>query len=186
MKNAYIDTNIVVSSIKPDDIFYSDSKKLLSNSIVNCLSSTLLLVELKAVLTKQVDNIEKNLSREIKNLIKDFTLEEKTEVFFNYVMEKIYLEILEVPTIERLDIPSYNGSIYTPYAISLKISAFTQLKTLDNLHISHIMQINHILNKKIDYFVTTDKMIQKNKMKINELLSIIVITPNKLIELETT
>ena len=80
MKTAYLDTNIIISLLKPTDPFYTSSKIILQSPFVKNIISTLTLVEIKSVISRQLGELLENLSDKIKDLIKDLSDEETIEL----------------------------------------------------------------------------------------------------------
>ncbi len=185
MKSAYYDTNVVVSTINPNDPFFAESKQLLTSSIVRNISSVLLLVELKSVLAKQIANLEFTLPEKAKDLLHNLSLLEKVEIFFNYIIDSINLEIYENTTTEQIQVSSQYIIAPAQYTVALRIAANTQLRTLDNLHIAQILLLERNPDIHIDYFVTGDEMIRSKKKQLNGLALITTVTPAELLNLES-
>lgn len=184
MKTAYIDTNVIISKIKPHDPFHSETQRLFTQPYVRNISSSLFLVELKSVLSKQAPILEENLPLKAKELSVGLTHSEKVELFFNFILETSIIEVIENPITEQVTIGSSLVKLPTSYSIALRMAGKTQLRTLDNLHFAHLLLLERDTTIHFDYLVTGDKMILNQRKKLNKLLEITVVTPKELESLE--
>ncbi len=184
MKTAYIDTNVIISKIKPQDPFHSEAKRLFTQPYVRNISSSLFLVELKSVLSKQAPILVKNLPPKAKELSVGLNHSEKVELFFSFILETSNIEVLENPITEQLSIGSSSLKLTASYSIALRMASKTQLRALDNLHLAHLLLLERDANIHFDYLVTGDKMILNQRKMLNKLLEITVVTPKELESLE--
>ena len=184
MKTAYLDTNIIISLLKPTDPFYTSSKIILQSPFVKNIISTLTLVEIKSVISRQLGELLENLSDKIKDLIKNLSDEETVELIYHYLLESITFEIHENLAIQESSISVYKGKIFSVYSLALQLSNITKLRTLDNLQLAHSLQIHQESNEKIDYFVTGDLNFLNQIDVIRNKFPFTILAPDKLLNLE--
>ncbi|MHA1300711.1 MAG: PIN domain-containing protein [Candidatus Helarchaeota archaeon] len=182
MKNLYLDTNIIISYLKKDDIFYNFSNKIMKEGNFERFGSAITLLEIASVISRQINNIEFDKEK-IKNW-KELNISEKRLFLFSYFITKIPIKFYFNSNIETYYIKNQNLNININFSKALRISPFFSLRALDNLQISAALNIRDLTNIRLDYFVTTDKLILDNAKKIQDLTNLTIIHSEKLIEIE--
>ncbi|HKZ40332.1 MAG TPA: hypothetical protein VJ044_05180 [Candidatus Hodarchaeales archaeon] len=184
MKTAYIDTNVVVSFVKPNDPYYLSARRILTERIVQNISSTLFLIELKSVISREFTAFFGNLSLEFREMTGRLDEIEKIELFYQHILQSIIIDIMDDVSVEIHDSSYYSGQIPASYAKILRVSGKTRLKTLDNLHIAHLILLKENLGVPIDYLITGDQGILARKSDVNRIASVTTISPTELLSIE--
>ena len=182
MKIVYLDTNIIIASLKKDDIFYIISRKIMNTKILERVGSAITILEVSSILSKQFDEIEFDIQK-IPNW-DSLSLPAKkslvTSYFINTLPIKFYFNSID----ENFTIGNLLYKIHIDFSKALRISSFFSLNSLDNLQIASALNLRDIKNIKIDYFTTTDKNILDHAKAIQEQSNLTVIHPEKLGEIE--
>lgn len=184
MKIAYLDTNILVSFIKPNDPNYNSSSIILAQPFVKNFISTLTLVEVKSVISRQLIELVGNLPSNIIKAIDGLSDEEKIEILYKYLLESITIEIHENVAIQEDTYSFYKGKIFSVYSLALQLANTTKLRVLDNLQLAHALLIHQQSLDKIDYFVTGDANFIKQISSAKKYLPFSIISPENLLTLE--
>ncbi|MHA1378663.1 MAG: PIN domain-containing protein [Candidatus Helarchaeota archaeon] len=182
MKNLYLDTNIIISFIKDDDIFNDFSTKIMAHKNFERIGSAITILEIVSVISKQFENIEISVAK-----IADWdklSESEKKLLVTSYIISTIPMKFYFSTNNERFNIKNDYLDVNVDYSKAIKIAPFFNLRTLDNLQIASALNIRDIKNIRVDYFVTTDQIILDNSKKIQKLLGITIINSEKLIDIE--
>ncbi|MFX0133526.1 MAG: PIN domain-containing protein [Candidatus Hodarchaeota archaeon] len=182
MKNIYLDTNIIISYLKKDDIFNEFSKKIMKHRNFERISSAITVLEIASVISRQFNDIEMDKSK-IKNW-DELSIREKKSLIISYFIFKIPIKFYFNSNIEKYYIRNQNLDINVDFSKAIRIAPFFNLRALDNLQFAAALNIRDIKNIRLDYFVTTDDIILNNSKEIQKLTNLTVIHSEKLIEIE--
>ncbi|NVM05180.1 MAG: hypothetical protein HWN67_22870 [Candidatus Helarchaeota archaeon] len=182
MKNLYLDTNVIISYLRKNDIFNDLSNKIMNYNNFERIGSTLTILEISSVISKQFDNIEINEAK-IKNWDNLSIVEKKLLVIY-YFTTKIPVKFYFTSNNEKFYIKDQDLSINVDFSKAIRIAPFFNLRTIDNLQLSSALNIRDIKNIHLDYFVTTDEVILDNAKEIQKLTHVTIIHSEKLIEIE--
>lgn len=182
MKNIYLDTAIIISYIKKDDIFYPLSKKIMDSNIINRIGSTITVIEISSVISRQFNNLEFSETK-ISNW-NELNLVEKKSLIISYFLNILPIKFYYCSGSEKFKIQEKWIEFHLSFSKVYRIAPFFSLKTLDNLQIASALNIKEIRNVDIDYFVTTDETILNQAKKIQEMTDLTILHPKDLIKIE--
>lgn len=186
MRSAYIDTNVLIAKYKRGDAFHQSCSELFEKEIVICIYSPIVLIELASVFAKEMKNIELKLSTKGKKIYNRLTLVGKVQFATRYILQTNKLEYYSTESTEIFSVDSDVFTIPSIFRRAWELAGKTELRTLDNLHIAMIYHMVYIERRPLDYFVTCDEGIIKKKRQIYELLNVTTLTPDLVLELETS
>ena len=182
MKILYLDTCVLISYLKKDDIFHAFSKKIMNASNIERIGSSITLIETASVLSRQFLNLKFDKSK-----IDDWeelNLEERRALITRFLIEKIPISYYTTLGKEKIKINMQDMELHVDFSKAFKISPLFSLRTLDNLQISAALNLRDIKNLKIDYFVTTDREILNLSKVIKDSTNLTIIHSEKLVEIE--
>jgi len=186
MRSAYIDTNVLVAKYKEKDACHQSCFELFEKEIVTCIYSPIVLIELASVFAREMKHIELKLSTKGKKIYNQLTLVGKVQFATRYILQTNKLEYYSTESTEIFSVDSDILTISSIFRRAWELAGKTELRTLDNLHIAMIYHMVHLEGRPLDYFVTCDEGILKKKSPINDLLNVTTLTPDLLLELETS
>ncbi len=182
MKSIYIDTSVILAKYKPNDNIHGDAKIMFKSKKLKHIISHITLIELASVISRNFKQIK--IGDLASKELLDFTFREKVYFLLRYILEENLLNIFHyngkdsIPYFEALE------SIFSDYSQAIFLAPISKLRTLDNLHIASLKNIIFSKNLSINYFVTGDEEILKNRNKLKSYLDLLIVSPQTLIELE--
>ena len=157
MKAVYLDTNLYISLIKHNDENYSAIRKIISQSHLNFVTSTITLVELSSVLSREYDEMQLDLFND--DLEKYIKAKGRTEIILliiDYLISKTRTTIIPDPQIEILNYFTHNFMINPIYKIAMMEASKIKLRTLDLVHFAYAFHFNTIQRTRVDYILSGD------------------------------
>jgi len=182
MKIVYLDTNIIISFLKKEDIFNEVSRKIMNSIILERVGSVITILEITSIISKQFEQIEFDITKTPH--WDTLTLPAKkvlvTSYFLTITPIKFYFNLGN----ENYSVKDQIHKIHVDFTKSIQLSSFFLLKTINNLQIASALNLRDIQNIPIDYFVTTDNDILDQAKAIQEQTNLTIIHPEKLAEIE--
>lgn len=182
MKMIYLDTSIIISFLKKDDIFHNSAEKIMGAKNLEKIGSVITIVEIYSVISRQFDNLQFDSSTiqgwETLNHAEKIT---SITLFF---MDQLSMRFYVCLGNEKILVQNQNFNIQIDFSRACRIAPLFPLRALDNLQIACTLNIRDIKDIEIDYFVTTDEIILNNAKNIKDLTDLTIIHPDTLIEIE--
>jgi predicted nucleic acid-binding protein len=175
MKQFYMDTNVYISALKPDDPFHSDSKaivKALEQNEIRAETSVLTLLEVASVSGRLYAAKKGNKS------------EKERKVFIVRSLRRLAglkTKFINISGDTRLSIKGVETSLPSIFNEAILLSLKSTLKTLDLIHLAaakHAKQANADLSA----FVTGDRDFLSNKKELNEIMKMPVLSPKEYVD----
>ncbi len=143
--------------IKYNDDYYSAMQKIISQAHLHFVTSTITLVELSSVLSREFDDLQ--LNHLFDGLQIDDEIKDKTEIILfiiDYLISKTRTTIIPDPQIELLNYFTHKFMISPIYKIALLESSKIKLRTLDLIHFGYSFHLNTIQRNRVDYILSGD------------------------------
>ncbi len=188
MKRVYVDTNLILSAFRKQDGNYPLMEKIKSLKHLHLVSSTLAVTEMFAVLLREQESMlqtfEQILSQKEYQHFSLLSLNLKIKLAIDFLLNYYNITIVED---SRPDIETFRMEkvkIYPIFKMVLNLTVKTQLRTLDLLHYCYA---NYFMNYKemaIHYLVTSDELFQKARTDLKNNSTLIILSPESLLDLE--
>lgn len=179
----YVDTNVVISTYKPDEAFYEMALSISKSDAIRKVGSHILILELFSVVSRLYKASQIVLPKTVERILSKLSFGDRILAIVNAILldwniicPNLRLELRE------LKLKDYDLLIPEVFVEACKIASSISLKTLDALHIAYAKIINEIFGD-LNYFVTVDQNILDNRLKIKETAKIDVISPKELTNL---
>lgn len=186
MKVVYLDTNLYISLIKSNDDNYSSIQKIISQPHLSFVTSTITLVELSSVLSREYDNLQLDLL--IDGLKKDKAEAKKAVevilLIIDYLISKTKTTIISDPQIDFIDYFAHKFMMSPIYKIAILESSKIRLRTLDLIHYAYSFHFNTILRTRVDYILSGDESFISNGRSYLGTKDFTFIDPETIIKLE--
>ena len=175
MKQFYMDTNVYISGLKPDDPFHSDSKaivKALERNEIRAETSVLTLLEVASV------------SGRVYAAKKGKKSQKERKVFIVRSLRRLAglkTKFINISGDTHLSIRGIEASLPSVFNEAILLSLKSTLKTLDLIHLAaakHAKQVNTDLSA----FVTGDKDFLSNKKELYEIMKMPVFSPKEYVD----
>ena len=173
-KTAYIDTSVLIASVKPNDPDYTASKTVLRSGILK-VTSYITLAEMTSSLSRLFVAGQIRIDPRVSKVLDSLSYDEKIRAIVLYILQKHSVRILSCLGLMPSGI--LNVDIPIEFLESIKLAPTIRLKTLDNLHVT-IAKL-HKASEGIEYFITGDKDILNRAGIINRETGIIVLSPQE-------
>ncbi len=176
MKEFYMDTNVFISGLKPDDPYYSEAK-----AIVKSLKEDKLQAETSVLTLLEVSSASGRLY-EAKKGIKSGEKERK--VFIIRILKRLAelrTKFINIAGDMQLSISGINVTLPSVFNEAILLSVQSSLKTLDLIHLAaakHAKQKNNDLG----VFVTGDKEFLSKKEELSEIIGMPLLSPREYVE----
>ena len=142
MKILYLDTCILISYLKQDDIFHVFSKKIMNANNIESVGSSITLIETASTLSRQYPDLKFDKS-EIDDW-EELNLEEKKALITYYLIGIIPISYYTTLGKEKIKINKQDIELHVDFSKAFKIAPLFSLRTLDNLQISAALNLRDI------------------------------------------
>ena len=188
MKQVYLDTNVILTLLRPEEENYSFVQSLTNLENFTFFTGTITIIEITSVLTREEKVFREalvNLSKEIdiRELI-SLTLEEQIIIIIEFLFKAFNITILDEPVLETIQINEKRISIQSLYVLGIKWVEKIKLRTLDLIHLMTTVYYKQLKDVKFDYFVTSDLVILGKRVEIQTSIETIVADPERLLTIE--
>lgn len=185
MKTAYIDTSVVIAKYKQNDIDHMAGKALLGGRVVRCISSTITLVELAAVIARQRHEIliEPEME-EVNECFSELSPEEQIHALISFILLDNPIEYYSHLGTESLLYETKEIMLFSEYSTAIMFAPKLRLKCLDTLHIAAVKNLTLAKGEIVNYFITNDREILSKRRTISELIGATCMDPETLLQLE--
>ncbi len=176
MKQFYMDTNVFISKLKPDDPYHSDAKtivKSLEEGEIQAETSVLTLLEAASVSGRLYDGKKGERGSE-----------KERKIFIVRVLRRLaglrtkFISIAGDTPISVRGIQATLPSIFNEAVI---LSLQSTLRTLDLIHLAAARHAKR-MNEELGAFVTGDKEFLSNKKKLSEIIGMPVLSPKEYVK----
>ncbi|MHA1279595.1 MAG: type II toxin-antitoxin system VapC family toxin [Candidatus Helarchaeota archaeon] len=182
MKNIYLDTSIIISFLKSDDTFHLTAKKIINAKTFKRIGSPITVLEITSVISRQFNNLKFD-STNIKEWNK-LNEQEKKSLIILYYLEKLPIDFYACLGNEKIQLKRRDFRIQIDFSRAYRIAPLFPLRTLDNLQIASALNIRDVRNIRIDYFITTDKVILDVSKEIQKAINLTIIDPETFVDIE--
>ena len=168
----YLDTNVILARYAPNEPQHDESKTLLNKietGKLSAVTSVLTLVEVVCATSRAYERFGDKAGA--------LGREEVAGAFLRRVINIKKLEFIPMGGEASFNINDRRVNLPALFALALEIGSKTGLKTLDTLHLASASIASRIYGSKIDYFVTLDEDMLKQREDISSLIESRVISP---------
>jgi len=175
MKQFYMDSNVYISGLKPDDPFHSDSK-----AIVRALERDEIRAETSVLTILEVASV----SGRVYAAKKGMKSEKERKVFIVRSLRRLAglkTKFINISGDTHLSIRGIEATLPSVFNEAVLLSLRSRLKTLDLIHLAaakHAKQVNAELNA----LVTGDKDFLSNKKELSEIVKMPVFSPREYVD----
>ncbi|MHA1300713.1 MAG: type II toxin-antitoxin system VapC family toxin [Candidatus Helarchaeota archaeon] len=184
MKNIYIDTNVILSYYKPNEIFHNAARKILNSKRIKLISSDLTIIELCSSISRQYSQNEIKISSSAQKILEKEDEFTQIMALIKYILLSLNIEFFSNPGTQNFKLNNFKLDMCLDFYQTFYISPRLKLRTLDNLHIGALFNIVSLNKIKVDYLCTNDDEILNQKKIINEITGATPINPNQLKDFE--
>ena len=166
MTSIYVDTNVIIARYKPNDPLYQYAEKLLVRDDLSFYISQLTIVELCAVLSRIIDEIDVGDQTPI-NL----------DTLISFIIEDCKLKITAETYSTVMKIAGQEIRIPVEYYVAYRNAERLKLRTLDLLHLAHVTTLKKAYG--IQTFITGDEELIEKAEVIKEALNVNIVHPKE-------
>ncbi len=174
MSTIYLDTSVLIASLKPKDKDHICARKILDSGLTKKISY-ITVTEMISVVSRLIQACQIQLSDEARELLDPLSFDKKIKAIVLYIILRYNINVIGClgvvhSGIDRVELP-------IEFAEAIKIAPKTRLKTLDNLHIATFK-----LNKKpecLDFLVTGDRDMLNKAAEIREIIETLILSPEE-------
>lgn len=179
----YVDTNVVISTYKPDEEFYEMALSIAKSDAIRKIGSHILILELFSVVSRLYKTSQIVLPKTVERFLSKLYFKDRVLAIVNTILLdwNIICPNLELE-LRELKLKDYSLLMPELFIEACEIASSTSLKTLDVLHIAYAKMINEIFGN-LNYFVTIDQNILDSRLKVKKTAKIDVVSPKELINL---
>ncbi len=177
MKQFYMDTNVFISRLKPDDPYFSEAKaivKSLEEDELHSETSVLTLLEVASASGRLYELKKGEKSRE-----------EERKVFIVRILRRLAglgTKFVNVAGDMPLSIRGINANLPSVFNEAILLSLQSTLRTLDLIHLAAAKDAKR-RNNDLGAFVTGDKEFLSKKKELSEIIGMPVLSPKEYVEL---
>ena len=177
MKQFYMDTNVFISRLKPDDPYYLEAKavvKGLEHDELRAETSVLTLLEVASVSGRLYEAKRGARSKE-----------KEREVFVVRILRRLAglrTKFINIAGDTPVSIRRINTSLPSVFNEAILLSLQTSLKTLDLIHLAAARH-GRRMNNELGAFVTGDKAFLSKKKELSEIIGMPVLSPKEYVEI---
>ena len=188
MRYAYLDTNVILTLLRPQEENYSFVQSLSNLKNFDFYTGTMTIIEITSVLAREEQIFKQallnvSIELDIRELIA-LSFEEQVIIMIEYLFKRFNITTLDEPELEIIEINGKNLVIPVIYKLAIKWVEKIKLRTLDLIHLMTLVYYKYIKELKFDYFITKDNVILGNKIEIQSNTETIVVDPEGLLKIE--
>ena len=188
MKRVYVDTNLILSAFRKQDDNYKLMETIRSLKHLKLISSTLAIIEMYVVLLREQETMlltfQQLVSKKEFEKYASLPLDLKIMLAIDFLLNYYNIEIVEDSQLDIISLKMEKIKIHPIYKMVLNTIIRTQLRTLDLLHYSYVKYFLYYKEMLIHYLVTSDIVFQKARTDLKNDSSVIIVSPETLIDLE--
>ncbi|MHA1265808.1 MAG: hypothetical protein ACTSRS_11300 [Candidatus Helarchaeota archaeon] len=177
----YLDTNIILSYYDNQDPFQSQNKRIIEQRTLTCVTGFITIIEFESVIGRLWRNNQIQLNLNIEHQIQTFPLPIQIIIITETCFNRLPITILPVSSLEQFQFKGALHILENTFSLAYRLGPQIQLRTLDTLQISSAVKIKQYTNYDVEYFLTNDRNILKNKALIRTKTAIIPISSDELI-----
>lgn len=177
----YMDTNVFISSLKPDDPYYGETKRIiegLKEGEMIAETSTLTLLETAAV-SGRLFTMRRKSAEEPEESEKKLR-----KVFIIRVLKNLNVvgvKFVNMTGDTPVSVKGIQATIPSVMNDGILLSLECSLRTLDLIHLAAARYAKRV-NADLDAFVTGDKDFLTNRKELFEILGMPILSPNEYLE----
>jgi len=175
MKQFYMDTNVYVSGLKPDDPYHAYCKAIiraLQNDEIRAETSSLTLLEVASVSGRLYAAKKQGKNQKERRVFVVRTLRR---------LAGLKTKFVNITGDTRLSIRGIEASLPSVFNEALLLSLRSPLKTLDLIHLAAAKRAKQV-NSELGAFVTGDKDFLSSKKELSEIMKIPIFSPQEYVE----
>ena len=170
MKQFYMDTNVYISALKPDDPYHSPSKTIitaLERNELHAQTSVLTLLEVASASARAYATKKGHKDQKERRIFMLRTLQR---------LAALKVKFINITGDTRSSIRGIEAILPSVFNQAILLSLRSTLKTLDLIHLAAAKHAKQ-LNDELDAFVTGDKALLSNKKELSEIMKIPILSP---------
>lgn len=188
MRQAYIDTNVILSLLRSKEKNYNSISSLTNLKNFAFYTGTMTIIEITSVLAREEKIFREallNLSKEleIRELI-SLSFEEQILIIIEFLFKAFNVTVLDEPELENIEINGKKYNLPVVYKLAIKWVEKIKLRTLDLVHLMTMIYFKQIKDLNFNYFITNDSVILGFKLDIQSNTEIYVVDPEDLLNIE--
>ena len=171
----YMDTNVFIAGLKPDDPFHSYCK-----AIMNALQRDEIRAETSALTLLEVASV----SGRLYTAKKHGTFESGRRLFIVRTLRRLAglkTKFVNIAGDTKVSIRAIEATLPSVFNEALLLSLRSTLKTLDLIHLAAAKHAKQV-NKELGAFVTADKDFLSNKKELSEIMNMPMFSPKEYVE----
>lgn len=188
MKRVYVDTNLILSAFRKQDDNYPLMERIRSQKHLELVTSTLTICEMFTVLINErkslLKTFESILSLKDYQKFIELALQRKIKLSIDYLLNYYDITVLDDNDLDVENFRLKTIKINPVNKILFRMNKNVHLRTLDLLHYSQAKFVNDYKELAIHYLVTSDGVFQKARTELKGDSSLIIISPESLIDIE--
>ena len=176
MKQFYMDTNVFISGLKPDDPYHSEAK-----AIIKSLEEDELQAETSVLTLLEVASASGRLYEAKKGVKRG---EKERKVFIIRILRRLAglrTKFINVAGDMPLSISGINATLPSVFNEAILLSVQTSLRTLDLIHLAAAKHAKR-KNSDLGAFVTGDKEFLSKKKELSEIVGMPLVSPREYAE----
>lgn len=187
MKNVYIDTNILVATFMPEDIFFGSSRKIYTKLGVDYegYTSPLSLVEIAGLISSRLSEFPTELMPiKVREKFQNLSCDEIAMLITYYIADRDGLNFFHVPSDARIQIRERSVFMPTILSHALVHSLKLGLRAFDAYHYATAHDLVHLYDIPLLFFISNDKHFLKLKKVIGKSLNLTVASSDEFAQIE--
>jgi len=177
----YPDSNILLAYWNPDDKWHDQCEKILKQPDFQFVISTYSIIEFESVIGRYWHEKLIDFDQIIKDHLRNLPESQQIRILTQLLLNKLPIQFVPVASLEKLTFNTQEYLVEGTLQLNFDLNAVLLLRTLDSLHIASAFKIKQYSKYDIDFFLTNDQNILKNKANLRRTVNIIPISSEELI-----
>ncbi len=163
-------------------------EKIRAQKHLELVTSTLAICEMYTVLKREKESLMKTFKKVLEQedyvRMLELPIQKQLKMAIEYLLNYYAITVLEDSQVDIENFSLKKVKIQPTYKLLVRIDKETNLRTLDMLHYCNAKYNSEYKDLEIQYLVTSDGLFQKARSELKEDSTILIISPESLIDLE--